>query len=173
MHIGEQIKTLYKKKFSTVQSFADAIGRSHREVYNIFKKKQLKPELLDLICSVLEIDAAELHRMNYSHEYEEKGSSVNKDMNKYEVPSDRITLTFRDYESLIQAQNEAIRRENEAIRKENEALRKTNELLAKIAELEGTLKNQAETKNSGASPSQNSRLIAIINDFFINDHKLN
>lgn len=53
VHIGNIIKEAVKKKGIKVTSFADEINCSRRNVYGIFKKKNIDTELLRVICEKL------------------------------------------------------------------------------------------------------------------------
>lgn len=53
VHIGNIIKDAVKRKGIKVTSFADEINCSRRNVYGIFKKKNIDTELLRVICEKL------------------------------------------------------------------------------------------------------------------------
>lgn len=54
VHIGNIIKEAVKKKGIKVTSFANEINCSRRNVYGIFKKKNIDTELLRVICEKLD-----------------------------------------------------------------------------------------------------------------------
>ncbi len=53
VHIGNIIKEAVKKRGIKVTAFADEINCSRRNVYEIFKKKNIDTELLLMICDKL------------------------------------------------------------------------------------------------------------------------
>ena len=56
MHIGEQIKEVFKKQGMSAVEFARAISCSRENVYRIFKKDNIDIHLLKRIGHVLEHD---------------------------------------------------------------------------------------------------------------------
>lgn len=56
MHIGEKIRTVFRKKGMTVSEFGRRINKSRENVYHIFKRETIDTGLLETISEVLDHD---------------------------------------------------------------------------------------------------------------------
>ncbi len=55
-HMGDLVKTRCLDKNISVSRFADMINTSRQNVYHIFKRKDIKPDQLKVICNALDYD---------------------------------------------------------------------------------------------------------------------
>lgn len=88
IHIGEVIERKFQESGIKMQAFAEKINTVERNVYDIFKRKDIKADLLRLISEALGYNFFELYTQDFPKELQNQDANSHTSINvvgKYQL----------------------------------------------------------------------------------------